>query len=300
MNTAFKYMSYLGVEYFENPTFRISLVEELNDPFEGSLSDDIDRIVDEMMKSMISEDDIDADKEEELKKVVERNIKGTLNGAGVISFSETHRNLLMWAHYADNHEGICIEVETDWSKSKPRLYDTLSNALHSFQRVKYDTRRADYSDIVEINVQNQNKITIDLCMKHLTLKSDEWMYEKEHRNIMSFLEADYVKLKPGKTIPKELRNRINKSKIKYLDNGYTTTECSDLEFFDNVFESNLFMYLSKVPANKIKRIYLGARFNEKDKIINAFKNPNHPLHHVEIFKCEINNSRFEIDAIRVY
>ena len=35
------------------------------------------------------------------------------NKYGISCFSKNYNEILMWSHYADNHNGICIEVEID-------------------------------------------------------------------------------------------------------------------------------------------------------------------------------------------
>ncbi|WP_447757498.1 DUF2971 domain-containing protein [Aeromonas veronii] len=305
MKTIFKYMNFLDMDYFDDPTARISLIDELNDPFECSLSHTIFDLIKRSTHAINS-----VTHNTQGKEITEDEVAififNALRGIGVISFSETHRNLLMWAHYAGNHSGICIEVESDWSKSKARLSDTQSNSLHRFQRVQYDTMRVDFNNFTSINVTNFHETLIDILTKQLTIKSDEWMYEKEHRYILSFLEADYVKQKKDHHLPDEYKVKIDKlikkENIQSVKNGYLTTNCTELELFYECFQSNAFMYLTKIPANKIKRIYLGHRFN-KDKmqeLIEKMKAPDHPLHNTELYKCKISDSRFEIETQKVY
>lgn len=309
MNTVFKYMSFLGMDYFDNPTARISLIEELNDPFECSLSDTIEHIIDVFVERVnnpkLKEIDI-SDNNDITREEVARFIFGAQRGIGVISFSETNRNLLMWAHYANNHRGICIELESDWSKSKDRLIDTQSNNLHCFKRVQYDTKRVDFSKHDFFKGNETHNVLSKLFIKQLTLKSDEWMYEKEHRYIMSFLEADYILKKPESTIPKDIEIKLKKlaaeNNIIKEKNGYRTTDCQENEFFYEAFSSEAFMYLTKIPKDKIKSIYLGHRFKDTDahELVNRVKFVEHPLHHVDIYKCAISYTRFELEIIKLY
>ncbi len=305
MNTIFKYMNFINMDYFDEPTARISLINELNDPFECNLSHTIYDLIKR------STDAINGLRPNSIEKTVTESevaifIFNALRGIGVISFSETHRNLLMWAHYAGNHSGICIEVESDWSESKERLRDTQSNSLHRFKRVQYDTRRVDFNDFTTINTTNFHETLIDILTKQLTLKSDEWMYEKEHRYILSFLEADYVKQKNDHNIPDINKARIDKfikqENIKLVKNGYLTTDCMEMEFFYECFTTDAFMYLTKIPTSKIKRIYLGHRFDQGNmkKLVEKMKSTTHPLHNTELHQCRISNSRFEIETQKIH
>ncbi|MFQ2123840.1 DUF2971 domain-containing protein [Aeromonas jandaei] len=304
MNTVFKYMDFLGLEYFDEPTFRISLVEQLNDPFESNLSKTIEHIAKEYAKT-ISKKGL-GKSEEILSRHAKSFISSALMGVGVISFSETHRNLLMWSHYSNDHKGICIEVETDWCKSKKRLSDTYSNVIHTFKRVQYDSRRVDFSEMNELNLSEFEIALIDICVKQLTLKSDEWMYEKEHRYILSFLEADYIKRIKYPFMNEDYRKTIEELAkeigIVEGEKGYHTTNCTELDIFYKTYLSKAYMYLNKVPANKIKRIYLGHRFSVIDAqaLINNIKQKDHPLNHVELYKCSISNERFELNTKKIY
>ncbi|MFQ2265640.1 DUF2971 domain-containing protein [Aeromonas hydrophila] len=309
MKTVFKYMSFLGMDYFDNPTARISLIEELNDPFECCLSDTIEHLINKFVEGVnsprLKEIDI-YDTGEITREEVSRFIFGAQKGIGVISFSETNRNLLMWAHYANNHRGICIELESDWSISKERLIDTQSNNLHCFRRVQYDTKRVDFSEHDFFKNSEPHNALSKLFVKQLTLKSDEWMYEKEHRYIMSFLEADYILKKPNSIIPKDIDIKLKKlataNDIVKEKNGYRTTHCQENEFFYEAFSSEAFMYLTKIPHEKIKSIYLGHRFKDTDahELVNRVKFSEHPLHHVKIYKCTISYTRFELEIEKIY
>lgn len=305
MNSIFKYMSFINMDYFDDPTARISLIDELNDPFECHLPE---TIYDFIKRSTDAINNVTHDRKgKEIKESdVAIFIFKALRGIGVISFSETHRNLLMWAHYAGNHSGYCIEMDADWSTSKYRLKDTQSNSLHRLSRVQYDSRRIDFNDFQTINVTNFQETLIDILTKQLTLKSDEWMYEKEHRYILSFLEADYVKRKQNSKLDSsdliKIKKYSNNEGVQTIKNGYVTTDCTELEFFYACFKSKAFMYLTKIPPKKIRRIYLGHRFDNKNQkeLIKKLTSIDHPLHHIELHQCRISRSRFEIETERVY
>lgn len=53
-------------------------------------------------------------------------LKGEKNSYGICSLSEISGNDLMWAHYANGHDGIAIGVEIDSTK-------------YEVKKVKYDT-----------------------------------------------------------------------------------------------------------------------------------------------------------------
>ena len=91
------------------------------------------------------------------------------NTTGVSCLSESENSLLMWAHYANNHRGFCVE------------YDLLEiNRILNFSAVPviYSEGRTcfDFFD-----PQTIEKDTLKLFIQSLTSKSPEWSYEKEWR-----------------------------------------------------------------------------------------------------------------------
>ena len=90
---------------------------------------------------------------------------------GVSCLSESETSLLMWAHYAHNHQGICVE------------YDLLEiNRILNFSAIPviYSQERTcfDFLDPQSIQYDAQK-----LLIQSLTSKSPEWSYEKEWRII---------------------------------------------------------------------------------------------------------------------
>lgn len=81
---------------------------------------------------------------------------------GLTSFSEENDNSLMWAHYADESRGVCVEYEVD--VDNVNLFPvTYTNTLPSLST----------SDII---FDSKNSM-----IKVLTTKSIDWSYEREWR-----------------------------------------------------------------------------------------------------------------------
>lgn len=80
----------------------------------------------------------------------------------MFSLSQCNNNILLWAHYADDHKGFCIEFER---KSQNELGD-----YETTRRVKYRYR---YSRLSPLSPN-----AFDL--KFFT-KAKDWKYEKEWR-----------------------------------------------------------------------------------------------------------------------
>ena len=126
--------------------------ESLNDPMEGSYEASV--------KLRTNPD----------YKRIEGRIFGAKNAIGICSFSETNDHELMWAHYADQFAGICIEYFL------PRLLSALDDDIE-FVRLNYVEK--------SIRVYPKMSNDADLAKRILSTKSHRWLYEREWRMFSS-------------------------------------------------------------------------------------------------------------------
>lgn len=134
-----------------NERIKISLLDDLNDPFEFlgiELSD----------KDFRSS--FQAARDEAAK------------GFGIISFSKDWNNPLMWGHYGDKHKGICLGFDIDDSHIKEVTYFPKRMPAEVDMRKKYGGLTED----VVVNL---------MCTKYI-----EWKYENEVRVIVPLEEKD--------------------------------------------------------------------------------------------------------------
>lgn len=127
-----------GLENLRNRRLKISEFNNVNDPFE-------------LLGIELNDRDIRA--------IVKSQRKNILKNKGLLCFSEDRHNPVQWAHYADNHKGMCLGFEIPEEKLK---------------KVKYVSERLDK------DVLNQ----MDYDEKILTTKFSHWSYEKERRLII--------------------------------------------------------------------------------------------------------------------
>lgn len=115
--------------------------------------------------------------ETELEKLVSEKSKELL----ISCFSKVDDSILMWAHYADNNKGICIEFENEdflemfysSEKSSLKIKKLMYKVLwHHYEKSKF-----------EVNENDESKYMLSI-LPFLT-KSDEWEYEKEVRCMLS-------------------------------------------------------------------------------------------------------------------
>ncbi|EGQ7980822.1 DUF2971 domain-containing protein [Vibrio vulnificus] len=97
----------------------------------------------------------------------------------VLSLTESSNNLLMWAHYANEHKGIIIEVDIS--------HEFFNSKSHGFSgkcfKIRYTNERLNTNDYLRNN--------LGLPPGNLLKKSNEWAYEKEVR---FFLTKDQVEV----------------------------------------------------------------------------------------------------------
>jgi hypothetical protein len=97
--------------------------------------------------------------------------------SGVLCFAGDPRSLLMWSHYAENHEGVCLQFE------RIRDFPVLGHAVH----VDYQERFPKANWIVDF----MKGVGEMLLTKH-----DGWRYEEECR-ITSIDNANrYLQVRP--------------------------------------------------------------------------------------------------------
>jgi len=87
---------------------------------------------------------------------------------GVCCFSEKRDNILMWAHYAEQHTGFCLvfDIENDF-------FRPIVRAL----KVKYNT------NLPELNVMKLSNYSREELSDKLLTKANDWEYEQEWRII---------------------------------------------------------------------------------------------------------------------
>ncbi|WP_163401536.1 DUF2971 domain-containing protein [Flavobacterium fluviatile] len=119
------------------------------------------RDIDETIQQLIATNFQD---QEAFQKKINSISKQVIGKLGLTCFTQTKDNLLMWAHYTEDHKGICLEF--DHSKDL--------EFFRPFKKVEYDKVYPTY------NYYNDKKNVVGQLMLH---KSDHWKYEKEVRLI---------------------------------------------------------------------------------------------------------------------
>lgn len=111
---------------------------------------------------------------------IDKSNKGSfdflVNELRVCCFSKSNESLLMWAHYADSHKGICLEYEVDEYDYKSMFFDVNYNqTLPTFEKIRTYPPGHPSEGALHISINNEGRI--------FNTKSTDWAYEKEVRTL---------------------------------------------------------------------------------------------------------------------
>ncbi|MFZ3142593.1 DUF2971 domain-containing protein [Psychrobacter glacincola] len=215
------------LESIENDTFWAPTREVLNDPCEGLVSSEIlfnqiNSVTDTLGKNNKAFNDSSDSFKQSLKNLIDMK-----DSVGIYSLSKNCTDELLWAHYADNHQGFCIEYDLE--------------TLIFFRRndySKFDIEYSSYPPKLNFNDIVKSEDSISFIRKLIGVKSTRWAYENEIRLITpesGLQNYDYRALKAiyfGIRMPKERRIEMMKRlcgrdikyyHIKFKNNSYKFT-----------------------------------------------------------------------------
>jgi hypothetical protein len=107
------------------------------------------------------------------KKEWRRKRKTVLKHFGIACFSSIAKaeNILMWSHYADKHQGFCLEFNTQ--------FDPFSKAEEVIYSPRYIEVPA--SVLLKLQVNPDHQINVTKLWSDKLTKSPCWEYEREYR-----------------------------------------------------------------------------------------------------------------------
>jgi hypothetical protein len=166
---------------------RVTRAKDLNDPFELNPSEELLDFVIRAKKPSKDVMQLLMDKRNFFEYTTTWN-------KGVISLSECKDNLLMWSHYAKEHQGGVIEFSFDiehQSHSRTPVqrgfFKYLADNNYQYDVVKYRKNRTiDTSLLTGKGYELSNQIIDSLAF----VKSKDWMYEEEHRFLVDTTYCD--------------------------------------------------------------------------------------------------------------
>lgn len=301
MKLLYKYIS--NPEYFLKDSYiRATQLTALNDPFEAIYCKD-------SLSDLCPHFEI-CESPDELINYVEKN----KNKIGIISLTEAKDNLLMWSHYANEHKGAVIGF---WAKSAfdgnmfAHLHEPQLNSRSMFggyeiftgeclpvmyrKQPRYRVDKFDF-DYSNITAEGEDRILFEIFQQ----KSDEWIYEKEHRITLRLDQADKIEVNDVHRLKnKHILKKLIKLGSEDSDGKYTIylNQISDnieREVYANTLVSLSYdpssLYLFKVIS--AKSIIYGLNV-EKD-VIRGYQQKFNVMHRMEQWKASLNKDFYTL------
>jgi hypothetical protein len=206
-----------GKQYYVLNPFLVSLFRDraiwfspgsaFNDPWDAGNAVSILRS-DRTLEAAIVQQIFTQDEHQGLRKLegdaryetIECRIHGIFRSVRFACFSRRLDSPPMWAHYADNHQGVCMMFEFLKWNAGVGMY-TFDNNFRAGYQVRYSR---EYAEIPEIE-------NFGAALSALYTKSPEWNYEEEVR-FMKF--ADPAHLETGGTV------QFNRRSLTHLILGH--------------------------------------------------------------------------------
>ncbi|WP_323092175.1 DUF2971 domain-containing protein, partial [Aeromonas jandaei] len=286
----------LPISYFDAPTLKITSTTQLNDPFE--------EIIDEESMSLALDKYEDTDpvsifckKDEQLLSIFnEVSFSTMVEMTGIISLTETPRNLLMWSHYADQHKGICIGYKSNFLEHmENRVHPSLPVAFKP-HKINYDNCRYDrHTDM--FSGMDVTELRKNILMKSLLTKGDDWIYEKEYRCIVPLQFHDQIKCISDKKAD-YYQGQLDDVVVIDEDTFKVETDIDGLSQNNYAMLSDELMLTLNINPSSIVSVYVGWKSNHienmklHDKICK-----NNQLSHIKMFQVTPSRTKFELNII---
>lgn len=104
-------------------------------------------------------------------------------GLRVCCFSETRESPALWAHYGDNHKGLCIRYDFGaLANDDPRIL--------SLFPVLYSEQVFDGSPFLVTAIRDQRRFNLALGIACAVVKSAHWAFEREWRIVLPLGDDD--------------------------------------------------------------------------------------------------------------
>ena len=169
------------------PSIYLSSITDFNDPYEGHYLLDADNTKQEWFNFLHTQGGDSCEAEalaqqlisdpQKAKEFQEKSINNVLSSSGVYCFGKKCDNILMWAYYAEDHRGVCIEFD-------PLKDDELCNILLP---INYS------NNYVQFNYLKDNSGPT----KAILQKAKCWEREEEYRLIKINKAKTILKIKPS-------------------------------------------------------------------------------------------------------
>ncbi len=158
-------------------------------------------------------------KNDNLIPIIRKANNKFIDNIGVLSLSTNYKNILMWSHYANSHNGLVFEFE-------PLHYDDY-NCLSQPKKVVYNENYELLSSLENDDASELEKL---MLTKHI-----DWEYENEYRCINIEFQGE---------------KKFHKDELKSIFFGLNTTN-KQIEEFKKLCVDYGFTHLNFKKAKKI-------------------------------------------------
>lgn len=173
------------IHLLSQDTIYVPTVEQLNDPSEALVDYSVFNLQCRFLTRLISKETIDR------LGIATQDLCKTMRMSGIYSLSKENANELMWAYYANGHNGYAIIFDTD-VLAKSFEYGKYGG-MYEFD-VKYSSKLPRFD--ISVFDKNDNKGVLLCFIGH---KSIAWKHEAEHRLLFDkggkCLKIDYRAIK---------------------------------------------------------------------------------------------------------
>lgn len=275
-----------AIRFLESPYLRFTPNFCLNDPFENSPS----LTTNEHINSLVGDEGSFFDRSRRRYQITGNH----MNDYGVICLSETHDNLLMWSHYCDEHNGVVIEFDID----EENIYDIFQQPY----REEFDSflfKKVDYRKSRNIPPNFITGLKGDIGKYYFFIKSDEWIYEKEHRIALSLFSADKIyDTKKSSELPIDVDSDVN------LDVSLAIKQQLIGSLWYSQAENGL-VFLKEISKESVAAIYIGHRAN-RTEVLSAINDGNYEQlidaekgGYQNIYQASPHHSEFKLEFVGV-
>jgi Protein of unknown function (DUF2971) len=219
--------------------------KEMNDPMEAfyETGGQVDEIIHSILPSL-----------KEPTKEIYMQMGEVIDKFALVSFATTSEHLAMWAYYASNFEGMCLE------------FDSNQLVVGDFQQeelrpVIYARRALPPLTIADLSEGRARESII----QRLTRKRSEWSHESEWRYVTGargpkhYLDNALTRVFLGPSISSENERRV----LELLENRPVEVVKGEINAFDLTFQ----LVKSALPFEKCERIGAGSfRLDDLDHL----------------------------------
>jgi len=192
----YKYVPAEGArQILTNQSLRFTPLQEYNDPFEG------ENVYQFTLDGNGNVSVIDAEgKFRSLRhcpdlQAVEK-ARSQVYGSAACCFCERFDSVILWAHYADQHKGVCLEFEFPRFTTGFGDFESLEDGqCMLFEEVNYSKQRP----LLLMNTDQASVVPYEMIEKSILTKSLDWAYEEEWRFVKrNSSEVSYERFKKSR------------------------------------------------------------------------------------------------------